>query len=107
VGQAANAPAGRHPPPFPPAPLNSPPWPWPDWPFGGSPVIGGATPNSSGGNLMKALQALRSALFSKAIISRSGAGSMVDSTSAHQAARTATCRPAMTITRTRPNWTRR
>jgi hypothetical protein len=51
----AGAAATRRPPPFPPAPLASPPWSWPDWPFGGTPLIGGATPNSSGGNLMKAL----------------------------------------------------
>ena len=53
--QTAQAPSGRLPPPFPPAPLDAPPWPWPDWPFGGTPLLGGATPNSSGNNLMKAL----------------------------------------------------
>lgn len=45
----------RLPPPFPPAPLNAPPWPWTDWPFNGTPLLGGATPNSQGDNLMKAL----------------------------------------------------
>jgi hypothetical protein len=55
AGQTAETPAGRLPPPFPPAPLDSPPWPWTDWPFGGTPLLGGATPNSSGNNLMKAL----------------------------------------------------
>jgi hypothetical protein len=55
AGQTAAAPSGRLPPPFPPAPLSAPPWPWPDWPFGGTPLLGGATPNSSGNNLMKAL----------------------------------------------------
>lgn len=52
--QTAAAPSGRRP-DIPPAPLASPPWPWPDWPFGGAPLLGGATPNSSGNNLMKAL----------------------------------------------------
>jgi Putative beta-barrel porin-2, OmpL-like. bbp2 len=56
AGQSAEAPAGRRPLPFPPAPLDAP-WPWPDWPFGGTPLLGGATPNSSGDNLMKALSA--------------------------------------------------
>ena len=55
AGQTAAAPSGRLPPPFPPAPLSAPPWPWPDWPFGGTPLLGGATPNSSGNNLMKAI----------------------------------------------------
>jgi hypothetical protein len=53
--QTVQAPSGRLPPPFPPAPLDSPPWPWTDWPFGGSPLLGGSTPNASGNNLMKAL----------------------------------------------------
>jgi Putative beta-barrel porin-2, OmpL-like. bbp2 len=52
--QTAAAPSGRRP-DIPPAPLAAPPWPWPDWPFGGTPLLGGATPNSSGNNLMKAL----------------------------------------------------
>ena len=55
AAQNAAAPSGRLPPPFPPAPLSAPPWPWPDWPFGGTPLLGGATPNSSGNNLMKAI----------------------------------------------------
>jgi len=55
AGQTAEAPSGRRPPPFPSAPLESPPWPWTDWPFGGTLLLGGATPNSSGNNLMKAL----------------------------------------------------
>ena len=55
AGQTAAAPSGRQPAPFPPAPLSAPPWPWTDWPFGGTPLLGGATPNSSGNNLMKAL----------------------------------------------------
>ena len=55
AGQTAEPPAGRRPLPFPPAPLDSPPWAWPDWPFGGAPLLGGATPNSSGGAVMKAL----------------------------------------------------
>jgi putative OmpL-like beta-barrel porin-2 len=53
--QTAAAPTGRRPAPFPPAPLDAPPWPWTDWPSGGTPLLGGATPNSSGNNLMKAL----------------------------------------------------
>jgi hypothetical protein len=53
--QTAAAPAGRLPPPFPPAPMSSPPWPWTDWPFNGTPSLGGTTPNSEGDNLMKAL----------------------------------------------------
>ena len=52
--QSAQAPSGRRS-TIPPAPLNSPPWPWAEWPYNGAPVIGGSTPNSSGGNLMKAL----------------------------------------------------
>ena len=55
AGQTADAPAGRLPLPFPPAPLDSPPWAWADWPFGGTALLGGATPNSSGGAAMKAL----------------------------------------------------
>lgn len=55
AGPTAEAPAGRRPLPFPPAPLDSPPWAWPDWPFGGTALLGGATPNSSGGAVMKAL----------------------------------------------------
>jgi hypothetical protein len=55
ASQTAAAPSGRLPAPFPPAPLSAPPWPWPDWPFGGTPLLGGSTPNSSGNNLMKAL----------------------------------------------------
>jgi hypothetical protein len=55
AAQTAAAPSGRLPPPFPPAPLDAPPWPWADWPFGGTALLGGATPNSSGNNLMKAL----------------------------------------------------
>jgi hypothetical protein len=40
---------------YPPAPLNSPPWAWTDWPIGGTALLGGASPNADGGNLMKAL----------------------------------------------------
>lgn len=47
--------AARRPPPFPPAPVSSPPYPFIDWPYGGTPTIGASVPNSSGGNLMKAL----------------------------------------------------
>src|SRR6202041_2998309 len=54
-GATEGAPPTRRPPPFPQAPLASPPWPWTDWPFGGTPMLGGATPNSVGNNLMKAL----------------------------------------------------
>ncbi len=53
--ETAEAPPSRRPAPVPPAPLDSPPWPWTDFPFGGTPLLGGATPNSSGGDLMKAL----------------------------------------------------
>jgi hypothetical protein len=49
--------ATRRPSPFPPAPVASPPYPFIDWPYGGTPTIGAALPNSSGGNLMKALAA--------------------------------------------------
>ena len=63
--QTAQAPSGRLPPPFPPAPLDAPPWPWPDWPFGGTPLLGGATPNSSGNNLMKALSGTSTGDFLK------------------------------------------
>jgi hypothetical protein len=66
AGQTAQAPTGRLPPPFPPAPLTAPPWPWPDFPFGGTPLIGGATPNSSGNNLMKALSGTSTGDFLKA-----------------------------------------
>jgi hypothetical protein len=38
-----------------PAPQTSPPYPFTDWPFGGTEVIGGATPNSIDSPLMKAL----------------------------------------------------
>jgi hypothetical protein len=55
AAQPADAAPTRRPAPFPQAPLASPPWPWADWPFGGTPMLGGATPNSSGNNLMKAL----------------------------------------------------
>src|ERR1700679_1979185 len=55
ASQTAEAPTGRRPLPFPPAPLDSPPAAWSDWPFGGTALIGGATPNSSGGAVMKAL----------------------------------------------------
>lgn len=55
AAQPAETVLTRRPPPFPQAPLASPPWPWTDWPFGGAPLIGGATPNASGNNLMKAL----------------------------------------------------
>jgi hypothetical protein len=65
AGQTAAAPLGRLPAPFPPAPLAAPPWPWPDWPFGGTPLLGGATPNSSGNNLMKALSGTSTGDFLK------------------------------------------
>jgi hypothetical protein len=54
AGQTTAEPSGRRP-DVPLAPLDAPPWPWTDWPFGGAPMLGGATPNSSGNNLMKAL----------------------------------------------------
>jgi Putative beta-barrel porin-2, OmpL-like. bbp2 len=62
--QTAEAPSGRLA-TIPPAPLNAPPWPWPDWPFGGAPLLGGATPNSSGNNLMKALDGTSTGDFLK------------------------------------------
>jgi hypothetical protein len=52
--EAAPSPSERRP-DIPPAPLDAPPWPWTDWPFGAAPLLGGATPNSSGDTAMKAL----------------------------------------------------
>jgi hypothetical protein len=65
AGQTPEAPSDRRPAPFPPAPLDSPPWPWAEWPFGGTPSLGGATPNSSGNNLMKALDYTSAGKFLK------------------------------------------
>ncbi len=63
--QTAAAPSGRRPAPFPPAPLDSPPWAWSDWPFGGTPLLGGATPSSAGNNVMKALDGTSAGDFLK------------------------------------------
>jgi hypothetical protein len=63
--QTAQAVSGRRPAPFPPAPLSAPPWPWTEWPFNGSPSVGSATPNSEGGNLMKALSGTSTGDFLK------------------------------------------
>lgn len=54
VAQTTTAPSGRLP-TIPPPALDAPPWPWADWPYNGAPLLGGATPNSAGNNLMKSL----------------------------------------------------